>query len=646
MVAMDWKRAIWGLVVGVAALTVATPARAQLADSVYADAKDIIEELLTTEIAHEVAPGIACLSGRRGANPGDDGATTYHFEGTVDGKTATIDRTIRLEATAHFPKTLQSVFNRQFGRLKTTIRDESANLAGYLAYQALHAAAVDAKAAGRPKILALATAQLEKAVADCPTDPDDPAQTCQAKEESAQDKPQIVFGAMGSNELSACKDAVKVELDDGEHGQRSSYPLDDECKSSDTSSFECHVAYAVRSGILNLPAPTQDHLTKATALLIREVAKATHPGSERKALDALEHKVLFLLRKALAEDTWEEKPLDGVAAGVAPPDLLARLEEIHATWRSAVNAESGKIDVLAFFRSVAAADGTLAGFCKGQDTAACRVLAKLSLVSKPETTDDLSKLMRALKPVLMYSARGEYSEAAQLAIGYVFQRIGSSNSVDVSIHQRFVQSVAAYVLDAADGQAPSETARVAFRKASVEMIQYLGQGSGIRRRYSSAWSAFKIALLPDLALRASWSGSYVNEGAGASRILASANWLNLRVRIRRTEATYLGFELSLIDPLAPLSELALRKKVQHYRDQQKLFFNVFTPRVELLAASPMLSEHLGVSAGLSLRMSAAIADDSSETRFHYAPFNKAKDSDGKLRWPNFLEFGFAAKYLL
>jgi hypothetical protein len=537
------------------------------------------------------------------------------------------------------------VYNRQFGRLRGTIGDEAANLGAFLVYEALRAGAVRAGDEKARELLALAAARVEKAVQNLPTDPASPPSVAEDALSA------LTFGSMTPAELVACKKALLAELDRGAAGQQSSYPLDEECANG-APSVECHLGSAVRSGLQKRPPATQDHLVKATALVVRQVAgTALAPSPDQpKKLDAVERQVLFLLRKELSGDTWEGKLPEGAFAGLEVLDLPARLAELHATWRSVVDAESGKIDVLAYLRTVASERGPLAALCEGRTVPACAVVRLLPLVAKPGNTDALARLLNDVKPILVYSARGETAEAAQLALAYLFQRISADNNEEVSVHQRFVQSVAGYVLDAADGQPPSETARVAFRKASVEMIQHLGQGSGIRRRYATLGSAVKIFFLPDLALRASWSGSYVND-SGTARILASANWLNFRFRIQRTEASYVGIETSLLDPLAPLSELALRRTERtHYRKPNTLLLNLLTPRVEVLAASPMLSEHLAVSAGLSLRLAAPLEDATpradGEASYHYAPVWNAKDQKEKSLWPRFLEFGFAAKYLL
>lgn len=40
------------------------PARAQVPDAVYQDVRDVIDDLLTEEVAHSVVPQLACRAGR------------------------------------------------------------------------------------------------------------------------------------------------------------------------------------------------------------------------------------------------------------------------------------------------------------------------------------------------------------------------------------------------------------------------------------------------------------------------------------------------------------------------------------------------------------------------------------------------------
>jgi hypothetical protein len=741
MIRNRFAACLFAVTASLAALTTPRSARAELTDAVYSDAKDIIEELLSSEVAHEVAPGIGCLSGQRNAVATDALAVTYKYkQGDKD-----VSKTVRLEATTHFPKTLQHIYNRQYGTLRTVIRDESANLAGYLVFQALYAAAVSPKplaptsttptapgAAAPPPpaatpaqvaisdYVATVSAQLGKASKDCPTDPHGEP-TCAALSGATASK--VSFQNISPAELTACKDAVRQKFDDGTWGQVSTYPLDVECKAQARESFECDVAYAVRSALLGQVAPTQDNLIKATAVAVRQIAAEVYPANEA-LLDTIQQQVLFLLRQQLAGDGWEAKPLaerfSVIAKAAESLDLskleeaarsefleklstaedpskvqellttlakvtdvsklseeqkkgiltraggilklLQKLEQVHAAWRSSIDVDTGKIDVTAFVRALVANGGALRSICESHvGSLACGVIDRLgSVYGSGKVADKVDEALTQLQSILGYASNHDYTAAAQTAVRYVFQQIDKGDSPEVGVYERFAESVVAYVLDAADDKTPSAAARVAFRSATVDMIQHLGQGGGLRRR---AWTLDKTLgirwpkpipfFAPDLAMRVSWSPSYVNVSDGSARVLASANMLNFRFPIHRSEATYVGLELSLLDPLAPLSELAVRKTDKtHYDRVPNLFANVFSPRLEAVAGVPALSEHLAVAAGMSLRMAGATPDptgtakNNGEPSYIYSMFYNAQDADGKSLWPRFLEFGFAAKYVL
>jgi len=706
------------LVIGVS--LVPRTVRAEVADAVYSDVRSVIEELITRDLSEQVAPGLACLSGRT-AVPADAYSVSYEYT-SEDEKT--VKKTVHLEAATHFPKTLQRVFNRQYGTLKNAIRDESAGLAGLLVYQALHQLQ-------RPAPDASALAKIEKASLSCPADPapiDEKEQRarasapCSAEPSAASAKAGPDFSAMGAEELTACKDAVREGFIDGTWAARTEYPLDQQCKQE---SFECDIGLAVRAALSGQEAAAQDDLIKATALAVRQVLEKLYIDLQLKpaanALDVVQQQVLFLLRQQLTGDGWEMKPvrasltsafkvvanldlsrltdvevqrvldkLSRLAAGALPANELAalqtqldaieisggtaalrplaelsavfqKLELIHAAWRSAMDLSTGKLDVGSFVKNMIGQGGALATLCpvekkadqssglvSANDTLACRLIGKLSgsLAMDPK----LAKAIADVQPILSHASKAEYTEAAQLAIGYVFQLASRSKAdSEIAVYERFAKSVATYVLDAGQNEAPAEATRVAFRSAAVDMIQHLGQGGGLQRRIGDNYYNWA---LPDLALRASWSPSYLNRDS-ATRVLASANWLNVRITGRRTAATYVGVEASLFDPLAPLSELVLRKDDRvHYHDLNALWANLVTPRIEVLAGSPALSEHLAVSAGMSLRLAAPVLNSGKTDRlgdgehYDYKLFWRATDPNDESLWLRFLEFGFAVKYVI
>jgi hypothetical protein len=436
---------------------------------------------------------------------------------------------------------------------------------------------------------------------------------------------------------------------------------------------------------------------------------------ENGLADGVQARVIFLLRQELAVDTWDAKaaeafldatvdilpdidlsrltrderaelirlvsqgkfsaslPLLAKGRGISAPDaikeflndegvtylpplvhlvgLLHGLEQVHAAWRSSIDVDLGKIDVASFVRSLIGKSGPLVLLCEGHaHLPACQVVDAFSK-AKSGGTGVVTDALTQIQPLLAFAGRGEYTEAAQMGVRYVFQLVDDEDS-EVSVYERFAESVVTYVLETADEKTPSAAARVAFKTAAVDMIQHLSQGGGLRRR---AWSLG--ILLPDLALRTSWSPSYINKDSSPTRVLASANFITFRIPVHRSQASYVGVHLSLIDPLAPLSELVLRKDDgTHYSKVNNLFANFFTPRVEVVAGSPALSEHLAVSGGLSLRLAAPTPDDAATKKNNGEPSYKydlvwhAQEGDkaglSNSLWLRFLEFGFAVKYVI
>jgi len=111
------------------------PARAQStlpSDAVYNDVKQIIEDLISREAAHTVTPHLACLSGRIAAATKDAGAVTFAID--AEGKT---NQTFVLEATKLFPRTMQSIYDGQYGKLGPIISDEASGAVAYELYHLL-----------------------------------------------------------------------------------------------------------------------------------------------------------------------------------------------------------------------------------------------------------------------------------------------------------------------------------------------------------------------------------------------------------------------------------------------------------------------------------------------------------------------------
>jgi hypothetical protein len=79
-----------------------------------------------------------------------------------------------------------------------------------------------------------------------------------------------------------------------------------------------------------------------------------------------------------------------------------------------------------------------------------------------------------------------------------------------------------------------------------------------------------------------------------------------------------------------------------YEDDEKLVWNVLTPRVEVVYGIPALSKHLVVGAGISMRLVAPIKDDLMMETYHYRGIGWEWNAD----LAKHVEYGFVLKYVL
>jgi hypothetical protein len=121
------------------------------------------------------------------------------------------------------------------------------------------------------------------------------------------------------------------------------------------------------------------------------------------------------------------------------------------------------------------------------------------------------------------------------------------------------------------------------------------------------------------------------------------NMLTIKPLIRFTDSTYAALHISFLDPLAPLSELALRKiEGVTYQDNGALLWNVITPRVEFAYGIPAISKHLVIGAGASARLVVPLKDDVMPNTYQYRWVEWKWNAD----LAKHIEFGFVFKYVL
>jgi len=97
-------------------------------------------------------------------------------------------------------------------------------------------------------------------------------------------------------------------------------------------------------------------------------------------------------------------------------------------------------------------------------------------------------------------------------------------------------------------------------------------------------------------MRLSFAEDYAATGGDTRRTVVAADWPTAMVAV----SDYFGFEGSLLDPVAPLAELALRPSGT-YREQSYVALDALRPRLGMWVAMPALSKRLTLSTGFAAR---------------------------------------------
>ena len=142
-----------------------------------------------------------------------------------------------------------------------------------------------------------------------------------------------------------------------------------------------------------------------------------------------------------------------------------------------------------------------------------------------------------------------------------------------------------------DGGGGENIARSAFRAAAKDLL--LSQSHvGVPR----VGDRFRFRLLPRLALKIAFNDVYAVTDGNSRRSVVSADWPTAMLAI----TDYAGLEASIVDPLAPLAEMALRPPGV-YHDYAYVAFDALRPRLGAWVAVPQLSRRLTISTGFGAR---------------------------------------------
>jgi hypothetical protein len=671
-----------GLLAAMVAMGTCVPrAQAQLSSIIYDDVKDVIEELITAEIARSVATNVACRSGHvvlSGTRP-RTGVVV------IDGAR------VRLLALQHYPRSLQQIYNRQFGGLRATLLAESANLASFLVYQAL-----DNHLAGLPRATALPApaGPAQRGHDGAALEADDGRKIALAYQLQAHKLPGDGPGALAlAQQLErqvftplgdACRLAVDVAYQHGIAAEQ--YPLDEACAEvvAPGEALACELAFALR-GALVADGSADEHVARAISLAVatalyhglREQYDVPQGTGELAKVTVIAERVAVIF-ESLAASGDLSAMYEGIASGLddlfrprvavagavvaAPPrreigfslevpsadgpvraDIVASLagapwakalERVVLAWRRSADARGRLVVRLEpGFDLLLDRHGPVRAMCAAVPEGACAALTTMASIAGRG---------RRYAGIVRAASQGDVRMVAHAALSTLFRSFRDQAACDHAeqcekdAYERFAEAVVAYAVDLAEDRTPTDATRAAFRSAALEVIRDTSPNGFARKR----WYGF---LIPDFALRASWSSGYLDDDDSTFRSVASVNVITLRPILRYTEMVYMAAHLSALDLLAPVAEVALRPSTFTYEDEAKNWANVVNPRVDMALGLPGVSRHLTLTMGVALRLATPVltSDPALPTRTYR--YDWAWDDDDT--FGRSLEFGLALKYV-
>ncbi len=348
-----------------------------------------------------------------------------------------------------------------------------------------------------------------------------------------------------------------------------------------------------------------------------------------RSVAQLRHDLAFAVRDLLLgrEPAPEELRELAVAAG----RLWALAEEVAA----AAPNEDGGADLVSFVEWLPARTAA-------QCSAPASPLDALACATAPG-----SGARRLLAAAGVGDLRGLALEASTSALRSD-DRARCSTSVT---HGRLLVATAAQ-MDPRDGGADLDLADAELASAVRDVTACAS--SGARASGGGETRLVTFDLLPTPGLRVAYSTGFTNGvGGDGLRVLPSLEWLAARVRLSGPGArAYVGLQGTLLDPVAPLAELAMRRADLVFDNQGLAWLDVLRPRLEIAFGVPAFGDHVLLTAGASLRAAAPffggktfnpLAPPQTDRMIYLTPFHadpRARDDFGR-----FVEVGAGARYV-
>jgi hypothetical protein len=187
-------------------------------------------------------------------------------------------------------------------------------------------------------------------------------------------------------------------------------------------------------------------------------------------------------------------------------------------------------------------------------------------------------------------------------------RLASTNRTK----ETFFLTLAAYLLDTSNDGVGEAVARSAFRAAAKDLLL-----SASHRGVPRPGDRLRFRWLPRLSARMSFSDTYAVTDGNSKRNVVAADWPTMMVAIN----DYVGLEASVLDPIAPLAEMALRPAGAYSRYSYVLL-DALRPRFGAWVAVPSLSRRIALTTGFGARfLDITRTDDGTKIvgRYGYKP---------------------------
>jgi hypothetical protein len=177
-------------------------------------------------------------------------------------------------------------------------------------------------------------------------------------------------------------------------------------------------------------------------------------------------------------------------------------------------------------------------------------------------------------------------------------------------HETFFLSLAAYLLDTNEGVG-EQVARAAFRSSAKELL-LSAQHRGVPR----VGDRFRFRFLPRLSACLSFNDTYATTDGDSRRRVVAADFPTMMFAIN----DYVGLELSAIDFIAPLAEMALRPAGK-YDKYANVALDLIRPRLGTWIAVPQISRRVALTAGFGARfLDVKRLDDGSDPKMLKAEY--------------------------